>query len=82
MEKAEMISELYNLRSALFLLHLIYRPISNKEAFESLWYNKNNWNTWDSQDKDITHLRLGTAPLATTFDPTSNEEWDFWGNVY
>ena len=82
MEKAELITELYNLRSALFLLDLVYRPISNKEAFESLWYNKNNWNTWDSQDKDITILRLSSAPLVTTFDPASNEEWDFWGNVY
>ena len=82
MEKAELITSLYNLRSALFLLDQIYQPIFRKETFESLWFNKNNWNTWDSQDKEITYLRLHQAPLATHFDPASDREWDFWGNVY
>lgn len=82
MEKAEMITELYNLRSALFLIDVIYAPIYSKEEFESLWYDKHNWNTWDTRNTDITHLRLYQAPLVTAFDPTCNSEWDFWGNVY
>ena len=82
MEKAEMLTELYNLRSALFLIDVIYAPIHSKEEFESLWYDKNNWNTWNTRNTDITNLRLYQAPLVTAFDPTCNSEWDFWGNVY
>lgn len=82
MEKAEMITELYNLRSALFLIDVVYKPIFNKEAFEFYWYEKKNWNTWDTMNRDITYLRLESAPLFKEFDPSSNLEWDFWGNIY
>lgn len=82
MEKKQLISELYDLRTALLLLSLEFDAIKKKERFELSWNDKHkDKNVWSITDGDLTTYYMWVCPLTTHFVPNSRIEWDVWENI-